>query len=709
MALNIKSYKFIIILFSFIVTLLVFIGVFGDDGEIYEEIKNNYISNEINIYRNEYGLPKIKCNNLNDFYFALGYITAKDRLLQLELSRRIAKGELSEFVNSDYIKLDKIIKDLKFDYYARKKKSGLDSLSTKLFQNYVNGINSYLNLQKNRLPFEFGVTNHKLNEFTILDILLIDELFSFQKDNKIKESLFLLMSQINLGKTKTSKLFNDLGITYDSTYYNLVSTRKFTYGDLKYLYDLYTWIDQINQGRIEYSDPVFITKYQNSYLLSYTNISKSWLNNSEYYIESEINDKYYSFMFDVGSITPNIMRIDTSMVFSKLNNVESNFNINLYDVVDKKYLFRSYQDTNYTKFKISIDTIKYLNNEKYYYSYQIDSSRDLLIFSDDLRNFGISISKNYKNSNWYNYYFSKVLNKNQLNYFGEQKSFLIIVNDTIKRQDLSINENQELKDINTIFQSKYISENKNIFNNRINELLLDDHNFTITDLKLINNDNKNILASKYLKTILSVVKNTNSKNANEIRSKLKKWDYLDDINNKYSELFNQLINKFTQKYLDKVYNKQTSELLNSIPQLKHKLTITLLKRLKNDEDLKNILRNSISELDLKIKIRNNEVSHILNKYKDNKIISLSLQNLQAGFSSIRYYYSYKNNQIMNNSSLLFYLNYPYNSLMMLHGASNDIKSEWHTNLYELWKTGGTIESKFGFENCKLIVKISNEN
>jgi hypothetical protein len=46
---------------------------------------------------------------------------------------------------------------------------------------------------------------------------------------------------------------------------------------------------------------------------------------------------------------------------------------------------------------------------------------------------------------------------------------------------------------------------------------------------------------------------------------------------------------------------------------------------------------------------------------------------------------------------------------MLHGASNDIKSEWHTNLYELWKTGGTIESKFGFENCKLIVKISNEN
>lgn len=709
MALNIKNYKFIIILFSFIVTLLVFIGVFGDDGEIYEEIKNNYISNEINIYRNEYGLPKIKCDNLNDFYFALGYITAKDRLLQLELSRRIAKGELSEFVNSDYIKLDKIIKDLKFDYYARKKKSGLDSLSTKLFKNYVNGINSYLNLQKNRLPFEFGVTNHKLNEFTILDILLIDELFSFQKDNKIKESLFLLMSQINLGKTKTSKLFNDLGITYDSTYYNLVSTRKFTYGDLKYLYDLYTWIDQINQGRIEYSDPVFITKYQNSYLLSYTNISKSWLNNSEYYIESEINDKYYSFMFDVGSITPNIMRIDTSMVFSKLNNVESNFNINLYDVVDKKYLFRSYQDTNYTKFKISIDTIKYLSNEKYYYSYQIDSSRDLLVFSDDLRNFGISISKNYENSNWYNYYFSKVLNKNQLNYFGEQKSFLIIVNDTIKRQDLSINENQELKDINTIFQNKYISENKNIFNNRINELLLDDHNFTITDLKLINNDNKNILASKYLKTILSVVKNTNSKNANEIRSKLKNWDYLDDINNKYSELFNQLINKFTQKYLDKVYNKQTSELLNSIPQLKHKLTITLLKRLKNDEDLKNILRNSISELDLKIKIRNNEVSHILNKYKYNKIISLSLQNLQAGFSSIRYYYSYKNNQIMNNSSLLFYLNYPYNSLMMLHGASNDIKSEWHTNLYELWKTGGTIESKFGFENCKLIVKISNEN
>ena len=50
----------------------------------------------ITIRRDERGIPYIEAANDEDLYFAQGYVTASDRLWQMDLQRRTARGELSE-------------------------------------------------------------------------------------------------------------------------------------------------------------------------------------------------------------------------------------------------------------------------------------------------------------------------------------------------------------------------------------------------------------------------------------------------------------------------------------------------------------------------------------------------------------------------------------------------------------------------------------
>ena len=52
----------------------------------------------VTVRRDERGIPYIEATNDDDLYFAQGYITASDRLWQMDLQRRTARGQLSEHV-----------------------------------------------------------------------------------------------------------------------------------------------------------------------------------------------------------------------------------------------------------------------------------------------------------------------------------------------------------------------------------------------------------------------------------------------------------------------------------------------------------------------------------------------------------------------------------------------------------------------------------
>jgi len=63
------------------------------------------ISSSVQILRDDLGVPHIQAETENDAWFTLGLVHAQDRLFQADLMRRLAWGDLSEWLGADLVDL----------------------------------------------------------------------------------------------------------------------------------------------------------------------------------------------------------------------------------------------------------------------------------------------------------------------------------------------------------------------------------------------------------------------------------------------------------------------------------------------------------------------------------------------------------------------------------------------------------------------------
>src|ERR1700704_4917028 len=71
----------------------------GDQG-IAKTISLAGLRDRVTVRRDERGIPYIEAKNDDDLYFAQGYVTAGDRLWQMDLLRRTERGELAEVLGA---------------------------------------------------------------------------------------------------------------------------------------------------------------------------------------------------------------------------------------------------------------------------------------------------------------------------------------------------------------------------------------------------------------------------------------------------------------------------------------------------------------------------------------------------------------------------------------------------------------------------------
>src|SRR6266480_7759138 len=76
------------------------------------------LRDRVTVRRDERGIPYIEAKNNEDLYFAQGYVTASDRLWQMDLFRRNARGELAEIFGSPALEEDKRHRTLGFAQVA---------------------------------------------------------------------------------------------------------------------------------------------------------------------------------------------------------------------------------------------------------------------------------------------------------------------------------------------------------------------------------------------------------------------------------------------------------------------------------------------------------------------------------------------------------------------------------------------------------------
>jgi penicillin G amidase len=127
----------------------------------------------VSVTRDKQGVPTIDAVNLDDLFFAQGYVTAQDRLFQMDLMRRAAAGELSEIVGEVALKHDRQQRILGLRAQAEKGVGDLTPDDRKQFEEYARGVNAYINSHRNRLPLEFRLLHYSPRPWTIHDSVMI--------------------------------------------------------------------------------------------------------------------------------------------------------------------------------------------------------------------------------------------------------------------------------------------------------------------------------------------------------------------------------------------------------------------------------------------------------------------------------------------------------------------------------------------------------
>ncbi len=134
----------------------------------------------VEVIRDEWGVPHISAQNEHDLMFTVGFVQSQDRLWQMELARRAGSGRLSEILDTVTLKYDKLFRTLGFSGLAEKLEKNMHPDSRRLLEDYTEGVNAYIQINKGKYPAEFDMLNIEPEPWTVQHSLLLARLMAWE-------------------------------------------------------------------------------------------------------------------------------------------------------------------------------------------------------------------------------------------------------------------------------------------------------------------------------------------------------------------------------------------------------------------------------------------------------------------------------------------------------------------------------------------------
>src|SRR4026209_180956 len=147
------------------VCLLTPISAGHPQNEAPQSIQIKGIKDRVTISRDERGIPYVEAQNVEDLYFGHGYAVAADRLWQMDLFRRTARGELAEVLgpgpNNVALDQDKLHRTYGFGQASEAEIANASPRERTILEAYARGVNAYAtSLDPKSMPPEFQILQY---------------------------------------------------------------------------------------------------------------------------------------------------------------------------------------------------------------------------------------------------------------------------------------------------------------------------------------------------------------------------------------------------------------------------------------------------------------------------------------------------------------------------------------------------------------------
>ncbi|HMD19688.1 MAG TPA: penicillin acylase family protein [Alloacidobacterium sp.] len=165
------------------------------------------LSAPVTIHRDQHAVPHIEAATLDDLFEAQGYITAQDRLWQMDMARRVAAGELAELLGKKLIDHDRMQRVLQMRATAERMTASLSERDRRYFEDYARGVNAYIDSHREHLPAEFRLLMYKPKPWQPVDSLLIGLNMVQILDEHWQDKLSREKIEARLGPTLAADLY----------------------------------------------------------------------------------------------------------------------------------------------------------------------------------------------------------------------------------------------------------------------------------------------------------------------------------------------------------------------------------------------------------------------------------------------------------------------------------------------------------------------
>jgi penicillin amidase len=139
----------------------------------------NGLSSPVTVRHDSRGIPYIEAGNDADLYFVQGYATAADRLWQMDILRRRARGETAEIFGSQALEDDKIWRRYGFAQVAEENLKTLSPELRRALESYAAGVNAYIaGLTSDTMPAEFKILQYAPAQWRPTDTIVVGKILA---------------------------------------------------------------------------------------------------------------------------------------------------------------------------------------------------------------------------------------------------------------------------------------------------------------------------------------------------------------------------------------------------------------------------------------------------------------------------------------------------------------------------------------------------
>jgi penicillin amidase len=160
----------------------------------------------VKVIRDEKGMAYIYAENEDDLLRAQGFVTAQDRMFQMQLIRLLATGRISELVGEKGKNADITMRTIGFYRQAQRHGKILNDRNRRFFQSYLDGVNAFIK-NGSDLPLEFKLAGIKPETWTIADSLAVAYFMGWNSAANLQTEIIAQMLVEKLGPDRAREIF----------------------------------------------------------------------------------------------------------------------------------------------------------------------------------------------------------------------------------------------------------------------------------------------------------------------------------------------------------------------------------------------------------------------------------------------------------------------------------------------------------------------